>query len=163
MWHPRTFPDFLVINEIGETSLFRHLLGDLNVVLLARYREAFHGPAVDMLTQLLGENAGCHSPSVRGFEIRAGDVACPVHETCQVLSRQSDGTVTTICDATGAIHGLMGVSDGDRIFVIDPHGVVTNSGTPHELERLSLQLALDAAMLTSRSERGPPVRRKHCA
>lgn len=163
MWHPRTFPDFLVINEIGQTSLFRDLLHDLNVVLLARYREPFHGPAVDVLTRLTERNAGRRSTGFCGFEIRTADMACQVHETCHVLTRRSDGGVTTVCDATGAIHGLACVFGGDRIFVIDRHGLVKSAGTPHDLERLSLQSALDTAVLTNGTERGPPARRRCCA
>lgn len=163
MWHPRTFPDFLVIHEFGETSLFRDLLGDLNVILLARYREPFHGLARDSLLRLVAENGDGHGAEVRGFEIRTAEVACPVHQTCQVGSRQLGGRVEALCGAAGAVSSVCGVASGDRIFVIDRHGLVTDSGTPQEVERMSLQLALDAALLMSGTERGPPALRKHCA
>mgnify|MGYP001595807957 CR=1 FL=1 len=160
MWHPRVFPDFLVINEIGQTSLFRDLLGELNVVFLTRYREPVHGPAAEVMTKLVADSGNGDLMDVRGFEIRTADAICQVHETCQVLARQSDGAVTTICDATGTIHKLVGMSKGDRILVIDRRGLVTDSGTPKDLERLSMQLGLDAAMLPSCTERGPPARQQ---
>ena len=154
MKRSRLLPDFVFLNDGGSTHALRDVLGDFTVLAFSFCDKITHGPAAELLAAMVAENHGVNGLDVRGIDILSSHAACEQHDACHLVDVQSH--VLILCDATGAIRRLYGVTQEDRFFVIGPDRHVIDSAPVKDVARLGLQLSVDVALCTDGTARARP-------
>lgn len=114
--------DFQFRDVDGRIHSISEKLGDYTVIAFTRCETDTHVPTASALRDMVQPFSSHPSVKVVGINIHWLD-GSPSEGECHVIEGQQ--RLMSICDATGAIHRLYGVTQEDWLFLIGPdHWVV---------------------------------------
>jgi hypothetical protein len=134
----KTFVNFDFVDDRGKAHPLRAELGDFTVLVLTRCDQNTHGPAVDVLKNIVAENRGADNVRVVGIDIHWSPTGCKDHGACHLLEAKRN--LGTLCDTTGAIHRAYGDHKEDWLYVIGPDRTIELAAPVSHAAELSRQL-----------------------
>lgn len=158
-WVPQPRPgnpliDFTFIeDERGSPRSLRELLGDFTVLSFTQCDRDTHGPAVDLLAEIVRENSQS-APFVRvvGVDIHRPSNRIEPDGRCHLIEQHAD--IASICDGTRAVSQLYGVGQEDWLVLVDPNQCISFSGPMRSADQLRTQLRKQVARLRQTKDRG---------
>lgn len=140
--------DFSFLDEEGRHRSLRNSLGDFTILAFTRCDSSTHTVTSRLLDGLVAEHRDNRAVTVVGIDVHWSAQRCSTHDHCHLLGAKRN--TMSICDATGFIRRLYGVSNDDELILIGPDRRVIATATASYPDRLQHQLAIDVTRFASR-------------